>query len=56
MIQPVVPNQDIPLITSYKVLGRPQLGYVLPSDVGSYSIFSHLPQVGGYLGWDIGQI
>ena len=54
MIQTVVPNQDIPLITSYKVLGRPQLGYVLPSDIESYRIFVQLLQVFGDELWDIG--
>ena len=34
MVKPVMPNQEIPLIPSKEVLGGPQLGQVLPCDIG----------------------
>ena len=55
MVQPVVPNQDIPLISSQKVLSRPQLGHVLPHDIGYCGIFVHLLQVGEDSGWALSQ-
>ena len=56
MVQTVVPNQDIPLTPSPKLLGVPQLGHVLPHELGSYHIFVRLLQVGGDLGWYLGWI
>ena len=35
MVQPVVPNQELPIIPSQKVLVRPHIGHVLPCDLGS---------------------
>ena len=49
MVQPVMPNQDLPIVLSQYVLSGPQLGHVLPCDNGSYHLFVHLLQVGGEL-------
>ena len=54
MVQPVVPNQELPLIPSQKILGWPHLGHILPHELGYYYIFVHLLQYGGDLGWSIG--
>ena len=50
----MVSNQDLPLVLSPKVHGLIHLGHVLPHELESYHIFSHLLQVGGYLGWALG--
>ena len=50
----MVPNQNIPIVSSQEVLGGSQFGHVLPFDITSYYKLFHLLQVGGYLVWDIG--
>ena len=50
MVQPVVPNQELPIVPPQKVLGSPQIGYFLPCEIGSSHIFVHLFQAGGDLG------
>ena len=49
MVQPVMKNQDIPIVPSQEVLGGPKLGHVLPHDTIPYHIFPHSLQVGGQL-------
>ena len=33
-VQPVLPNQEFTLVPSQKVLGLPQIGHVLPRELG----------------------
>ena len=49
MVQPVVTNQEIPIVLSQKALGRPQLGHVLPCELGSYRIFPASSKLMGIL-------
>ena len=47
MVHPVMKNQEIPIILSQDILGKPQHGHVLPLEIVSYHIFYHFFQVNG---------
>ena len=55
MVQPVVPNHNLPLVLSQEVLGVPQIGNILPSELVSYHIIFQFIQAGGELEWDLSQ-
>ena len=55
MVWHVVPNQELPLVPSQKVIGLPHLVHILPHELVSYRIFVRPLQVGGYLVWGIGR-
>ena len=48
MVQPVVPNQNLPLFPYQNVLGWPHIGRVLPRELIFCQIFVRLLQVIGY--------
>ena len=45
MVQPVVPNQELPIVPSHKVLSWPLLDHVLSREIGSYHLFLNLLQI-----------
>ena len=49
-----MPNQELPIVLSQKIIGWPELDQVLPNEIVSYHIFVHLLQVYGDLRWDLG--
>ena len=55
MVRYVVPNQELPLVPSQKVIGLPHLVHVLTHDLVSYRIFVRPLQVGGDLVWALGR-
>ena len=55
MVKAVIPNRELPLFLSQKVVGWPYLDHVLPCDLGSDHVLFQTPQVSGYLRYALGQ-
>ena len=47
MVQPIIPNQEIPLVPPQEFLGRPQLDHVLTRDIESYHTLVKFIKVDG---------
>ena len=49
MVQTIMPNQDLPIVSPQKILSRPQLGHILTCEIVYYHILSSSSKLVGTL-------